>query len=54
VRPNAAVIYMTGYTGNEVLRRGMLEPGSSFVQKPFDQTALLWTVRSAESSAYRG
>jgi PAS domain S-box-containing protein len=47
VRPNAAVIYMSGYTDDAVLRRGMLEPGSRFLQKPFDPTALLRMVREA-------
>jgi len=49
VRPNAAVIYMSGYTDNEVLRRGMLEPGSLFVQKPFNPNSLLRIVREALS-----
>ncbi|HET9683177.1 MAG TPA: PAS domain-containing protein, partial [Gemmatimonadaceae bacterium] len=47
VRPTAAVIYMSGYTDDEVLRRGMLEPGSLFVQKPFTPEGLLRTVREA-------
>jgi len=49
VRPNAAVIYMSGYTDSEVLRRGMLEPGSLFVQKPFNPNSLLRIVREALS-----
>jgi PAS domain S-box-containing protein len=47
VRPNAAVIYMSGYADDEVLRRGMLEPGSMFIQKPFNPSALLRLVREA-------
>jgi PAS domain S-box-containing protein len=46
-RPNAAVIYMSGYTDDEVLRRGMLEPGSTFIQKPFNPSTLLRMVREA-------
>ena len=47
VRPNAAIVYMSGYTDDDVLRRGMLEPGSLFIQKPFNPRALLRIVRDA-------
>jgi CheY-like chemotaxis protein len=47
VRPNAAVIYMSGYTDDEVLRRGLLKPGSLFIQKPFNPNALVSMVREA-------
>jgi PAS domain S-box-containing protein len=47
VRPNAAIVYMSGYTDDDVLRRGMLEPGSMFIQKPFNPRALLRIVRDA-------
>ena len=47
VRPDAAVVYMSGYTDDDVLRRGMLEPGSLFIQKPFNPGALLRIVRDA-------
>jgi PAS domain S-box-containing protein len=51
VRPDAAVIYMSGYTDDDVLRRGMVEPGSRFLQKPFDPKALLRMVREALNRA---
>jgi DNA-binding NtrC family response regulator len=54
VRPNAAVVYMSGYTDDDVLRRGMLEPGSRFIQKPFNPNALLRTVREALNRATVG
>jgi PAS domain S-box-containing protein len=54
VRPNAAIIYMSGYTDDDVLRRGMLEPGSRFIQKPFDPNALLRMVREALNRATVG
>jgi two-component system cell cycle sensor histidine kinase/response regulator CckA len=47
VRPEAVVIYMSGYTDDEVLRRGMLGPGSLFIQKPFETSALLRLLRDA-------
>jgi two-component system, cell cycle sensor histidine kinase and response regulator CckA len=47
VRPNAVVVYMSGYTDDDVLRRGMLAPGSRFIQKPFAVEALLRLVREA-------
>ena len=47
LRPDAAVIYMSGYSDDEVLRRGMLKPGSLFIQKPFNPDALLGKVREA-------
>jgi PAS domain S-box-containing protein len=47
MRPEAAVIYMSGYTDDEVLRRGMLDPGSLFIQKPFEPNVLLRMVRDA-------
>ncbi|HEX5971507.1 MAG TPA: PAS domain S-box protein [Gemmatimonadaceae bacterium] len=45
VRPSAAVVYMSGYTDDDVLRRGLFEPGSRFVQKPFVADELLRVVR---------
>ena len=45
VRPHAAVVYMSGYTDDDVLRRGMLEAGSRFIQKPFSRGDLLRVVR---------
>jgi FixJ family two-component response regulator len=45
---------MSGYTDDDVLRRGMLEPGSRFIQKPFDANALLRMVREALNRATVG
>jgi CheY-like chemotaxis protein len=47
VRPRAAILYMSGYTDDDVLRRGLFEPGARFVQKPFVPDELLRVVRSA-------
>jgi PAS domain S-box-containing protein len=44
-RPGLRVLYMSGYTDDEVLRRGQVELGSAFLQKPFGGVALLAKVR---------
>ena len=43
--PNAAVLYTSGYTDREILRRGLLGPDAAFVQKPVAPDALLRVVR---------
>jgi len=43
--PGLKVIYMSGYTDRSVIRNGMLEPGVSFVQKPFTPLSLTKKVR---------
>ncbi|HTE43849.1 MAG TPA: ATP-binding protein, partial [Gemmatimonadaceae bacterium] len=43
--PDAAVLYMSGYTGDEVFDRGLLPLGASFIPKPFTSGALLVAVR---------
>ena len=45
VRPTSAVVYMSGYTADDVVRRGLFEPGSRFVQKPFIPDELLGVIR---------
>jgi CheY-like chemotaxis protein len=47
VRPAAAIVYMSGYTDDDVLRRELFEPGSRFVQKPFVPEELLRLLRDA-------
>ena len=37
---------MTGYTDDDILRRGLLERGQHLLQKPFTSTALAHEVRS--------
>jgi len=40
VRPDAKVVFMSGYTGNVADERENLEPGVEFLQKPFTPEAL--------------
>jgi len=46
LEPNLPVLYMSGYTGDDVLQRGLLEPGAPFQQKPFTPLGLAAKVRS--------
>ncbi len=34
-RPGLRMLYMSGYTDDDIMRRGLLRPGSPFLQKPF-------------------
>jgi two-component system, cell cycle sensor histidine kinase and response regulator CckA len=45
VRPETRVIFMSGYTDDAVMRHGVLEPGSTYVQKPFTPDAIARKVR---------
>jgi two-component system cell cycle sensor histidine kinase/response regulator CckA len=47
LRPNIAVIFMSGYTGQSVGARGILDPGSNFLQKPFTREQLARKIREA-------
>ncbi|MFL5583737.1 MAG: PAS domain S-box protein [Gemmatimonadaceae bacterium] len=45
IRPRIKSLYMSGYTDDDIVRRGFIEPSKSFLQKPFTSDALLQTVR---------
>ena len=45
VQPDLPVLFMSGYTDNERLRRGALDPGQAFLEKPFTPEELLQTAR---------
>jgi two-component system cell cycle sensor histidine kinase/response regulator CckA len=41
VRPGMIVLFMSGYTDHALLRRGAIEQGTAFLQKPFLPESLL-------------
>jgi hypothetical protein len=46
VDPDLPILYMSGYTGEDVVQRGLLDPGSPFQQKPFTPAGLAVKVRA--------
>ena len=46
-RPELRVLYMSGYTDDEIVRRGLHDPNISFIQKPFTAENLCAVVWSA-------
>ncbi|HEU4748729.1 MAG TPA: PAS domain S-box protein [Gemmatimonadaceae bacterium] len=45
IRPKIKSLYMSGYTDDDIVRRGFVEPSRSFLQKPFTSEVLIQTVR---------
>ncbi len=45
LRPQMQVLYVSGYTGEAMVTRGVLQAGSAFLQKPFTATGLSTKVR---------
>jgi PAS domain S-box-containing protein len=46
-RPELRVLFMSGYTGDSINRRGLIQPDMRAIQKPFTKDALLRTVRES-------
>jgi two-component system, cell cycle sensor histidine kinase and response regulator CckA len=44
--PDLPVLYMSGYTGEDVVQRGLLDPGAPFQQKPFTPAGLALKIRA--------
>jgi PAS domain S-box-containing protein len=44
-RPNLKVLFISGYTNDEVVRRGVTRSDSAFIQKPFTPRELMQKVR---------
>ena len=49
-RPGLRVLFMSGYTDDDVVRRGLLDPDAPFLQKPFMAADLSRKVREVLDS----
>jgi signal transduction histidine kinase len=49
VRPEMRVLYMSGYTSDEIVHHGVLEQGIDFIQKPFSPEVLTLKVQEVLS-----
>ncbi len=45
LRPDIKVLFMSGYTDNAIVQYGILEPGLSFIEKPFSPDVLAGRIR---------
>jgi two-component system cell cycle sensor histidine kinase/response regulator CckA len=53
LRPEAPVVYMSGYTDDAIGHHGLLDPGTLFLQKPFTADALLWKLHETLAVAVK-
>ena len=51
LRPEIALLYMSGYTDGTIISRDTIEPPGLFLQKPFTPDVLVRAVRDALDSA---
>jgi signal transduction histidine kinase/CheY-like chemotaxis protein len=47
LRPDARILFMSGYTDDAIIRNGVLRPGTAYIQKPFSADLLARKVREA-------
>jgi hypothetical protein len=45
--PNIKILFMSGYSANVIVNRGVLEQGVNFIQKPYSLKDLAVKVRDA-------
>lgn len=50
LRPEIKALYMSGYTNDAIIRHGMLDSGTWFIQKPFSPDSLTRRVREVFES----
>jgi FixJ family two-component response regulator len=43
--PGLPILFMSGYSGDEMQRRGLMLTGAPFIQKPFTPAAIATVVR---------
>ena len=48
--PGIRLLFMSGYTDDEILRRGLQIPDVAFLEKPFTAERLLAVLRAALAS----
>ena len=53
-RPEAKILFMSGYTDDAIVRHGVLERDTEFLQKPFTAQALATKVREVLDRAGGG
>jgi two-component system, cell cycle sensor histidine kinase and response regulator CckA len=53
LRPDLPLIFMSGYTDEDVIRRGLMDRGQRFIQKPFSPDALARQVHQALTGAVK-
>jgi DNA-binding NarL/FixJ family response regulator len=53
-RPELKVLYISGYTNDEVMRRGVSQSEAAFIQKPFTPEGLMLRVREVLDSPELG
>jgi two-component system, cell cycle sensor histidine kinase and response regulator CckA len=51
LRPGTPVLFTSGYTDGEIVRRGLLDPESAFIQKPFGPELIVRAVRERLEAA---
>jgi two-component system, cell cycle sensor histidine kinase and response regulator CckA len=45
IRPETRILFMSGYTDNSIVHRGVIDEGMQFIQKPFSTENLATKVR---------